>query len=150
MDSFPRSAGRMLRGCQCPLHRDLALEHMETGHLVLVLLLQPLGSVLVNDIKRKRTCSQSGKAALPTLPGRPSQGAELPVAWVSVRHSPCGGAGTWYLVPGGRERRAHSRGRAPGRWGAGSQQRLGRALGEGLWRGPAPHKTLTWLTSTEP
>lgn len=96
MDSFLRSAGRMLSLCA----GTWPSEHMETGHLVLVLLLQPLGGILVNDIKRKRTCSKSGKAALPTLPEWPSQGTELLVAWLSVRHSPCGGTGTWSLVLG--------------------------------------------------
>lgn len=101
MDSFLWLAGRMLKGCQSPLHWDLTLGHVDTGHLILVPLLQPLGSVSVNDIKIKPTCSKSGTAALPTLPERPCQGTltELPVAWLLVRHSLCRGTGVWYLVP---------------------------------------------------
>ena len=100
--SFLWSAGRMLKGYESPLHQDLTLEHVETGHLVLFLLLQPLGAVSVNDIKIKPTCSESGKAALPTLPEWPSQGTltELAVAWLLVRHSPCGGTSIWDLIPG--------------------------------------------------
>lgn len=147
MDSFLWLAGRMLKGSQSPLPWDLTLEHMDTGHLVLVLLLQPLGSVSVNDMKIKPTCSKSGKAALPTLPERPCQGTltELPVAWFLVRHSLCRGTGIWYLVPGpGRMGKVCTfQGPGPREVGCRVTAEAGKGIGEGLWRGPTPHKTLT-------